>query len=170
MNCPKCSSEHIVKNGSRQNGKQNFKCLPCGRQFVENPSKHYKIPQETRDLVDRLLLEKISLAGIARATQVSERWLQYYVNDKYEAAPQEVIVKPKKKYRLTAECDEMWSFVGNKKTSGGFGWPSTGTLVKSSGFMWVAEIVLEHKPCGTACLQFTANALFVIQISGMHTK
>ena len=114
MNCPKCSSHQTVKNGSRQNEKQNFKCLLCGRQFVENPSPHYQIPQETRDLVDRLLLEKIPLAGIARAAQVSERWVQYYANNKYETVPQEVIVKPKKKGRLTVECDEMWSFVGNK--------------------------------------------------------
>jgi len=83
MNCPKCSSDQTVKNGSRQNEKQNFKCLPCGRQFVENPSPHYQIPQDTKDLVDRLLLEKIPLAGIARAAQVSERWVQYYANDKY---------------------------------------------------------------------------------------
>jgi len=30
----------------------------------------------TRELIDRLLLERISLAGIARAVQVSEVWLQ----------------------------------------------------------------------------------------------
>jgi hypothetical protein len=31
-----------------------------------------------------LLLEKISLAGIARVCDVSETWLQDYVNRKYE--------------------------------------------------------------------------------------
>ena len=115
MNCPKCGSKHTIKNGSRQNGKQNLRCISCGRQFVENPSPHYQIPQETKDLIDRLLLEKIPLAGIARAAQVSERWLQNYVNAKYGSVPQELIVIPKKKGRLTIECDEMWSFVGNKK-------------------------------------------------------
>ena len=39
------------------------------------------IAQDRRELIDRLLLEKISLAGIARAAKVSERWLQTYVND-----------------------------------------------------------------------------------------
>ncbi len=115
MDCPKCNSEHTVKNGLRQNGKQNFKCLSCGRQFVENPSPHYRISEETRALADRLLLEKIPLAGIARAAQVSERWLQYYVNEKYETVPKKVNVKPKEKSRLTAECDEMWSFVNSKE-------------------------------------------------------
>jgi len=65
-------------------------------------------------LVDRLLLEKISLAGIVRAAQVSERWLQYYVNKKYAAVPRKVHVTAKKKGRLTIEGDEMWSFVQNK--------------------------------------------------------
>jgi len=65
-------------------------------------------------LIDRLLLEKISLAGIVRATGVSERWLQYYVNKKLGAVKREVEVKSKKKGKLKIQCDEMWSFVGNK--------------------------------------------------------
>jgi hypothetical protein len=51
----------------------------------------------TRELIDRLLLERISLAGIARAVQVSEQWLQTYVNEKYAKVPRSVQVTPKKK-------------------------------------------------------------------------
>ena len=115
MNCPDCDASHIIKNGSRKNGKQNYQCISCGRQFVENPLPHYTISQETKELVDRLLLEKISLAGIARAAKVSKRWLQYYVNDKYENTPQEIVVTSKKKCRIDIEMDEMWSFVDNKR-------------------------------------------------------
>jgi transposase-like protein len=71
MYCPNCDSTNIVKNGIRNNDKQNYRCQSCGRQFVENPSGHYRINDETRRLVDRLLLERLSLAGIARAAQVS---------------------------------------------------------------------------------------------------
>lgn len=91
MICPKCHSSNTVKNGSIHNGKPKFACQDCGRQFVEKPENI--IPQETRDLIDRLLLERISLAGIARVTGVSERWLQNYVNRKYEAVPRQVEVK-----------------------------------------------------------------------------
>ena len=94
--CPSCSSEKIVKNGRIHNGKQRFKCNECNRQFVENPEK-IVINQEKRELIDRLLLEKISLAGIARAVKVSERWLQTYINDKYALIPREIEVTPKKK-------------------------------------------------------------------------
>jgi len=48
-------------------------------------------------LIDKLLLEKIPLAGIARVCDVSETWLQDYVNRKYEAIPQQVNVSAKKK-------------------------------------------------------------------------
>ncbi len=78
-----------------------------------NP-RHQPISVATKELIDRLLLEKISLAGIVRATGVSERWLQYYVNQKLRAVKRELEVKSKKKGKLTIQCDEMWSFVGNK--------------------------------------------------------
>jgi len=55
------------------------------------------------------------LAGIARVTGVSERWLQKYVNKKYETIPQQIKVKDKPKGRLTIECDELWSFVTHKR-------------------------------------------------------
>ena len=113
MKCPRCNSQYIVKNGYTHTGKQSFKCRDCSRQFVIAP-RHQPISQDTRELIDRLLLEKISLAGIVRATGVSPRWLQYYVNKKLGAVKRQVEVKSKKKGKLTIQCDEMWSFVGEK--------------------------------------------------------
>jgi len=67
MKCRACNSQYIVKNGYTHSGKQNFKCRDCGRQFIMAP-RHQPISKETRELSDRLLLEKISLAGIVRTT------------------------------------------------------------------------------------------------------
>ena len=94
--CPNCSSERIVKNGHIHNGKQRFKCNECDRQFIENPQK-IMVSQAKRELIDRLLLERISLAGIARAVEVSQRWFQTYVNDKYALVPRIIQVTPKKR-------------------------------------------------------------------------
>lgn len=94
--CPKCESSKVVKNGHIHNGKQRFLCCECGRQFVENPTQKL-IDQATRELIDRLLLERISLAGIARVVKVSEQWLQAYVNQKYAQVPRALEVQPKKK-------------------------------------------------------------------------
>ncbi len=55
------------------------------------------ISDETKALIDKLLLEKLPLAGIARVTGVSETWLQNYVNDKYEQVPREAQLRSKKK-------------------------------------------------------------------------
>ncbi len=101
-NCPRCGSEHVVKNGHIHNGKAKFACKDCRRQFVENPQQRL-ISAETKVLIDKLLLERLSQAGIVRATGVSARWLQYYVNAKYAAVPQvaEVPVKKKSPYRAS---------------------------------------------------------------------
>ncbi len=63
---------------------------------MENPENKV-ISDDTKDLIDKLLLEKIPLAGIARVVDVSEPWLQGYVNDKYAAVPRKVNVRAKKK-------------------------------------------------------------------------
>lgn len=111
--CPSCQSEDVVKNGRTRHQKQNYKCRDCGRQFVENPQWRM-ISAETKGIIDRLLLEKLPLAGIARALQISELWVQQYVNQKYQQVSQEVQVRPKPKRRLTVQMDELWSFVDNK--------------------------------------------------------
>ena len=111
--CPSCGSERITKNGSVAQGKKKNRCKDCGRQFVENPTKKV-ISEETKSLINKLLLERISLHGIARVADVSWAWLQKYVNDLLARIPRTIKVSEKSKGRLTIECDEMWSFIGSK--------------------------------------------------------
>ncbi len=96
MRCPNCQGTQIIKNGTIHNGKPKWKCKTCGRQFVANPS-HQRISDDTKQLIDKLLLERISLAAIVRVTGVSARWLQSYVNAKYAAVPRSVTVTEQKK-------------------------------------------------------------------------
>jgi insertion element IS1 protein InsB len=109
--CPTCGSDDILKNGTTRRGKQNHKCRDCGRQFVENPQWQPIDPDRTA-MIDRLLLEKIPLGGIARVMQISEAWLQRYVNCCYQLLPQRAQVQPKSKESLTLQMDELWS-LGN---------------------------------------------------------
>ena len=95
MECPTCNSQNFKENGSIHNGKKKYACKDCGRQFVENPQNKI-IPQEMWDIVDKLLLEKIPIAGISRVTGISEPWLQKYVNKKYEDIPQKIDIVKKK--------------------------------------------------------------------------
>lgn len=111
--CPTCGSDDVMKNGTTRRGKQNHKCRDCGRQFVENPQWQPK-DKDTSALIDRLLLERIPLAGIARVLQLSESWLQQYVNQTDEQVLQQAAVVPKTTARLTVQMDELWSFVDDK--------------------------------------------------------
>jgi len=95
MVCPKCQGTQAVKNGTIHTGKSKWKCKECGGQFVVNPTQR-RISDETKQTIDKLLLERISLAGIVRVTGVSLRWLQYYVNAKYAAVPRAVTVTAQK--------------------------------------------------------------------------
>ena len=94
MECPECGSKNTIKNGSVR-GKAKRQCKNCNREFVVNAIKK-SIGKETWDLVDKLLLEKIPIAGISRVTGVSEQWLQKYINQKYRSIPNKVNVKKKK--------------------------------------------------------------------------
>ncbi len=81
MTCPQCGSERIIMNGSMHTGKQTFLCKDCHRQFVEHPTNTI-IPHETWDLVEKLFLENIPLAGVSRVTGISAGWLQTSVHAK----------------------------------------------------------------------------------------
>src|ERR671918_1188405 len=72
--CPRCQSPKYKKNGHIHNGKQNHHCHDCGRQFVDG-SEQYLISEDTRALIERLLVERISLRGICRAVGVTLKWL-----------------------------------------------------------------------------------------------
>ncbi|WP_420825860.1 transposase-like zinc-binding domain-containing protein [Thiocystis violacea] len=78
IDCPSCESTMIVKNGINATGKKNYRGKKCGRQFVLDPLIS-PVSDETKAIIDRLLLERISLAGMARVVHVSESWLQDYV-------------------------------------------------------------------------------------------
>ena len=58
LSCPRCGSSHLKRNGHTHYGKQNYQCLDCERQFV---SDSQLIPDATKELVKKLLLERIEL-------------------------------------------------------------------------------------------------------------
>jgi transposase-like protein len=96
MQCPQCQSERVIQNGRIHTGKPKWMCKDCNRQFVLDPQWR-RVSDQTKALIDKLVLEKISLAGIARVVSVSEVWLQAYVNAKYAAVERSVRVSTKKR-------------------------------------------------------------------------
>ena len=72
--CPQCQSPKYKKNGHIHNGKQNDQCKDCGRQFVDCFAQDF-VSDDTRALIERLLVERISLRGTCRAVGVTLKWL-----------------------------------------------------------------------------------------------
>ncbi len=82
LRCPTCLATHVVRNGTNGSGTQTFLCRRCGGRFVENPAVA-PISDATRQLIRRLLGERMSHRAIARVTGVSRTWLQAFVNELY---------------------------------------------------------------------------------------
>ena len=102
--CPSCSSGYLIRKGSIHNDNPKHQCKNCGYQFVDNSTKT-TILSKVKQLIDRLLLERISLRGIARVTQVIWSWLQDYVNQRLSHTPCQIEISVKSPGRLTIECD-----------------------------------------------------------------
>ncbi len=118
LRCPRCGLSHIKRNGHTHYQKQNYQCLSCRRQFVKDG---HRIDAATRALVQKLLLERVSLRGICRVLCVSLVWLLKFMVEVYEQLPDDLYVQPLTTargrlhlLRLEAEADELWSFVGSK--------------------------------------------------------
>src|SRR5437588_3375796 len=117
LRCPRCGLSHTKKNGHTHYRKQNYRCLRCGRQFV---SDSQRVGDDARALVQRLLLERLSLRGICRVSGLSLTWLLQFIAALYAQLPDDLYARPTAPrgqvhlLRLEAEVDELWSFVGRK--------------------------------------------------------
>ena len=110
MKCPKCNSEKTTKNGRRR-GKQCYKCLDCGRQFVESPVER-SYPPEVRQLCLKMYLNGMGLRGIERVTEIHHTTVMNWIKEagiKLPDAPEEGEIPE------ITEIDELQTFVGNKK-------------------------------------------------------
>jgi insertion element IS1 protein InsB len=117
--CPQCQSPKYKKNGHIHSGKQNYQCKDCGRQFVDCFAQDL-VSDDTRALIERLLVERTSLRGICRAMGVTLKWLLGFLVECFEGLPDHLHVQPVickhnvMIQRLEVEADEMASFVKRK--------------------------------------------------------
>src|SRR3954471_1587928 len=76
--CPRCHAAHVVRNGKTQSGSPNFLCRGCNRRFVLRPRKG-PASEQTKQLIRRMLPERLGLRATARVTGVSRSRLQRFV-------------------------------------------------------------------------------------------
>jgi len=120
MECKKCKSERIIKNGQARN-KQRYHCKSCGLNFVEGDERKGK-NEEKKRLAIKLYLENMGFRAIGRVLKVSNvavlKWVRqagelieayHQQRSKQEQEPVDVL-----------ELDELWHYV-KKKRSYGYG-------------------------------------------------
>jgi len=115
MKCPKCQSEHNVKNGIVR-GVQRYKCKKCSNNFSIDYSQVVEKERKRRFGL-AMYLEGLGFHSIARLLNVSHvsvmNWVKKYGSELSK------IRNPKPVQVM--ELDEMHSYVRSKKTINGFG-------------------------------------------------
>lgn len=112
--CPKCQSIEVVKNGKVQ-GEQRYKCKSCSLQFTRLTPRGR--PAQEKAMAVTLYTLGLSIRAIARLIGVSPtavlKWIKTFAKTHYE--------KPAPGDAIIVELDEMWHYLGSKKTSYGSG-------------------------------------------------
>jgi transposase-like protein len=114
MQCPKCQSDKIVKNGRRKD-KQNYLCRNCKRQFIDT----YDIrgySDEIKEHCLTLYCNGMGFRAIERSTGVGHNTIINWVRKASSQIPCENYEIPQ-----TSQIDELQTFVGSKKTRFGCG-------------------------------------------------
>ena len=112
---------NIIKFGRTAKGTQRYRCITCGKTFVENIGtvfygRHHS--QETILECLALLAERNSLASIHRVKGIKEETVADWLR---EAAyhVEEIEALMLSHYKLTrVQLDAMWSYVGHKGEKG----------------------------------------------------
>jgi insertion element IS1 protein InsB len=110
MNCPQCKSSRNKKNGFRR-GKQSYRCLDCGCQYVENP-KSRAYPNEVKQLCLKMYVNGMGFRAIARVTDIDHGTIINWVKEKGEKLADE---PQDEEIPEITEIDELETFVGCKK-------------------------------------------------------
>lgn len=115
MKCPKCTSDNKVKNGFVK-GRQRYRCKSCGNNYSVEQKSTAKLPSERR-MGLMMYLEGLGFNSIGRLLGVSHVAVINWIK-KYGAQLNEI--KNEKQVQVI-EIDEMHSYIGQKKTSVGYG-------------------------------------------------
>ena len=138
VTCKQCLSEQIVKNGMTR-GKQRYRCNECGRIFVEGDTR-------TNDGVIAkkamcTILYSLGKASFNMLAHIFDTWPSLVYRWIVEAGAK--TSEPKSSGEIKEmEFDEMWRFVGSKKTSLG----SKKPLTVAHGELWpgcLAIVILQ---------------------------
>jgi transposase-like protein len=113
--CPHCQrTEQQVKVGHNPSGSQRYLCQVCHRKYPPEPKKQGYSEQIRRQAI-QLYVDGMNLRRIGRTLGLSHQTVANWVNAYADHLPAE---PPAPTGNLEVnELDELFTFVGNKKTS-----------------------------------------------------
>lgn len=110
LNCVHCSSEKVSKNGRKANGKQNFLCKICGKQFQQEYRYNAAAPS-VKLLIQIMLLRNCGIRDIEAILGVS----RYSVLRCLKCSAKGGKDQPRHTYYPSLQIDEFWTYVGKRK-------------------------------------------------------
>jgi transposase-like protein len=110
--CPNCeNTTDQIKDGRNKSGSQRYKCKSCGARYTQEP-KINGYPDEVRHKALQLYVDGNNLRRIGRHLGVSPQSVANWVNALAGSLPE----TPNPVENETVELDELFTFIGEKKT------------------------------------------------------
>ena len=110
--CPYCqASNRQIKSGKQESGSQRYKCQACGRRYTPEPSEQ-GYPAALRQQAVKLYLDGLNYRRIGRLLGVDHVSVMNWVKAHADQLPP----APRPEQVENAELDELFTFVGKKKT------------------------------------------------------
>ena len=114
MKCPHCEAiKNQIKNGKTSAGSQLYKCKNCNRKYTPEP-KPNGYGKSIREQAIRLTLDGNSQRQAARHVGVSHGTVANWFREYADGLPND-LPTPDNQVEV-AEQDELFTFVGHKKT------------------------------------------------------
>jgi transposase-like protein len=110
--CPYCQeTTRQNKAGKTNAGSQRYRCMHCNRKYTPEP-KAQGYPESMHRRAMEMYVDGGNLRRIARHLKVAPQTVAYWVTDLAEALPSAPMPNEVKE----AEMDEIFTFIGDKKT------------------------------------------------------
>jgi transposase-like protein len=112
IKCPHChETTRQNKAGKTDAGSQRYRCMHCHRKYTPDP-KPQGYPEKMRAQAAEMYVDGGNFRRVARHLKVHHRTVALWVADHAEALPKAPMPQEVK----DAELDELYTFIGDKKT------------------------------------------------------
>ena len=110
--CPHCQqTKRQNKAGKTEAGSQRYRCMYCGRKYTPEP-KERGYSDEVRRQAIQMYVDGMNLRRIGRHLGIHHRTVSLWVKAHAASLPEAPLPEEVKE----AEMDELFTFIGDKKT------------------------------------------------------